>query len=185
MTMKFIIITSIFTLILFISCNTNNKDNANSGSDTTQLVTQNNTDEFVPEEKVKLPEWLIGRWIFKSATSHIIEIWTRENDSTFSGEAYLDAGTGTVLSEYLKLEIRNGHMFYIATPLLSNSDKRPVSFSLTEHSEYYLAFENPYNDFPVKIEYSRINKDSIVAMITGIQEGRPDTVLFPMGRYTN
>jgi len=43
-----------------------------------------------------------------------------------------------------------------------------------------LVFENPKHDYPQKISYSQIIKDSIVIQISGIQQGKSSSTKYSM-----
>ena len=51
---------------------------------------------------------------------------------------------------------------------------------MTKGNEKEAVFENPKNDFPTKISYTKITNDSIVAAISGIQNGKEKSELFSM-----
>jgi len=136
----------------------------------------------VPETVPEMPSWFLGRWIYKGKNETILELWEKKNDSLYTGTSYLTVSKGTVVQEELQLVFSNWNIDYIALPLLINPDSVPVTFALTEFSDSCYVFENPAHDFPQKITYTRISKDSIKAVISGITEGREDSVVFPMAR---
>jgi hypothetical protein len=170
----------ILFLIFLYSCNVSTSENGMVA--TTEETTGDTTSGTAVSalNPVIMPYWLPGVWVYSSARSKIKEVWTIENDSTYSGTAYLTTNGVTVVSEYISLEIRNGLMFYKPTPQLSNTDKKTHSFIYTEGHNDSLVFEDPMNDFPQKIVYYRFSKDSIFAILTGTTPDGPDTVVFPM-----
>lgn len=62
------------------------------------------------------------------------------------------------------------------------NDDKPVAFLLTETKENQLVFENPTHDYPQKISYTQVSKDSLVAEISGIQSGKPSSEKYIMLR---
>jgi hypothetical protein len=70
-------------------------------------------------------------------------------------------------------------LYYIATVKGQNNDK-PVTFVRNDTIEKQLVFENPKHDFPQKIVYSMITKDSIVIEISGMQQGKLSSERFSM-----
>jgi hypothetical protein len=68
---------------------------------------------------------------------------------------------------------------YTATVEGQNDDK-PVAFKLTTATEKQMVFENPKHDYPQKISYTQITPDSVVAKISGIQQGKPSSEQFSM-----
>ncbi len=57
-----------------------------------------------------------------------------------------------------------------------------MTFKLNDTIEKKLVFQNPKNNFPQKISYTQITKDSLVIEISGIQQGKPSTEKFSMKR---
>jgi Domain of unknown function (DUF6265) len=109
------------------------------------------------------------------------EIWTKENDSTYKGKSFVTIAKDTVFYENVSLEQKNDSLFYIVSVRDQNKEE-PVAFYLTKLSEKQLVFENPKHDFPNKIAYNKINNDSIVAEISGIQKGKENKESFLMKR---
>jgi len=139
----------------------------------------------IPAEKdyktLERAGWLMGRWENNSPEGNASEIWTRENDSTYLGESYFVIGDDTVSKEKIQLTQRAGKVYYI--PVMENQNGgKPVEFVLTSVSENYLAFENPQHDFPQKISYKALSRDSAIAEISGIVEGKKSAQQFPMSR---
>ena len=70
---------------------------------------------------------------------------------------------------------------YTATIKGQNDDKA-VAFNLTTATEKQLVFENGKHDYPKKISYTQISKDSLIAEISGMQQGKPSTEKYRMGK---
>jgi hypothetical protein len=81
--------------------------------------------------------------------------------------------------ERIQLEQKGENLFYISTIIGQNNDK-PVTYKHNTTVENQLVFENPNNEYPRKIGYSQITKDSIVIVITGIQQKKPSTEKYGM-----
>lgn len=126
-------------------------------------------------------KWLIGSWKNKSAKTLDIETWKKLNDSTFLGRSYSLAGTDTISSEHIRIEQHDGKLYYIPTVKNQNNGKA-VTFALTSSDNKHLVFENPEHDFPQKITYTQITKDSLVAEISGVWKGKQKAIQFPMKR---
>ena len=88
-------------LILFSCNNSNTPEEAEISvtADTVNSEITEKTIEVIPEKLPKMPEWLIGRWLYKSENSSTTEVWAIENDSTYSGSAYITVKAGTIISE--------------------------------------------------------------------------------------
>jgi len=131
--------------------------------------------------QLKKAGWLIGEWKNQTLKGQSVESWKKLNDSTLLGKSYVLRGTDTVSVEHIRLEEHHGNLYYIPTVKNQNEGK-PVTFTMTTSSADHFVFENPEHDFPQKITYNRINKDSLVAEISGTYKGKQRAIKFPMGR---
>jgi hypothetical protein len=131
------------------------------------------------KEKIKSSNWLLGKWENKTDGGILSESWKKSNDSTFRAESFFIKEKDTLHYEILTLQQRGEELFYTATVKGQNVDK-PISFNLTSETEKKLIFENPKHDYPQKITYTQINKDSLVAEISGMQLGKPSSEKFGM-----
>lgn len=122
--------------------------------------------------------WLLGKWENVTPRGKMVEEWKKESDSTFAGKSYF-IKTDTMPAESLKLLQRGKVLFYIPTVNNQNGGL-PVTFKHTIANNKQMVFENPAHDFPQKITYTLIAKDSIVAEISGLRNGQVKTIKFPM-----
>lgn len=132
-------------------------------------------------QEMKKVEWLIGSWRGTSPEGVFGEQWEVTNDSTYSGSGYFVYGKDTVSLETLRLVQEGNKLFYEPTVKKQN-DGKAVRFEMTTVMDHSILFENPAHDFPQKISYTLINKDSVVAEISGQQKGKHRSELFPMSR---
>lgn len=130
-------------------------------------------------EKIKAASWLLGNWENKSADGNLTENWEKVNDSTFQAQSYYIKEKDTVHFESIVLQQKGENLTYTATVKGQNNDK-PVSFKLKTATDKQLAFENLKHDYPQKISYTQITPDSLVAKISGIQQGKPSSEQFSM-----
>ena len=126
-------------------------------------------------------DWLLGKWENNSDRGNLSEIWTRKNDSVFSGRTYFVMGTDTAFTESIELVESKGKLVYSATISDQNQGK-PVLFPATKADKERLIFENVQHDFPKKISYNRISADSIMAEVSGIEGGKQKSDQFGMRR---
>ena len=131
------------------------------------------------ENKLKTMDWLVGTWENKSDFGDIQERWEKVNDSVFQGYSYMIKGKDTLHSESIAMEIKDEQVLYIPIVKGQNNDQ-PVIFLLTKQTPKQLVFENPKHDYPNKIVYNQITSDSLVAVISGMQQGKASTDSFPM-----
>ncbi len=129
--------------------------------------------------KIVVADLLLGNWENKSADGDLLESWKKINDSIYDGESYFIKGKDTLHFEKIQMQQKGETLLYIATVKGQNNDK-PVTFVHNDTIEKQLVFENPKHDFPQKISYSLITKDSIVIQISGIQQGKPSSERFSM-----
>lgn len=130
---------------------------------------------------LKDASWLLGSWGHTSPEGTLAENWVRANDSVFKGESFFIVGKDTVFAEYIDLGESNGKLTYTVS-VKGQNNEQPVPFGMTSISDKTIVFENPAHDFPSKITYNKINNDSLVAVITGVQKGKPASETFAMKR---
>jgi hypothetical protein len=131
------------------------------------------------KDKIKTANWLLGKWETKTADGNLSESWKQLNDSTFQGESFFIKNKDTLHFETIILQQKGAELIYSATVKGQNNDK-PVPFKITSETEKQLVFENPKHDYPQKITYTQIKKDSLVASISGVQLGKPSSEKFGM-----
>ncbi|TDE42231.1 hypothetical protein E0I26_13850 [Flavobacterium rhamnosiphilum] len=142
------------------------------------IVSCKNSDSS-KNEKIKAASWLLGNWENKSADGNLTENWKKVNDSTFEAQSYYIKEKDTLHFESITLQQKGEELTYTATVQGQNNDK-PVAFKLTTATDKQVAFENLKHDYPQKISYSQITPDSLVAKISGIQQGKPSSESFSM-----
>ena len=129
--------------------------------------------------KIVDADWLLGKWENNSKDGYLLETWKKVNDSVYDGESYFIKGKDTLHFEKIQIKQKGEELFYISTIKGQNNDK-PITFKHNDSIEKQLVFENPKNDFPQKIAYSKITKDSIFIQISGIQQGKSSSERFSM-----
>ena len=111
--------------------------------------------------------WLLGSWQMQKKSGIVSESWKQSNDSTFDGNSNLIKTTGEkMMLESIQLVFRGQQFFYIPTTANQNN-QQPVNFIITSHSNESFTAENPAHNFPKRIIYTLINKDSLHATIDG------------------
>ena len=111
--------------------------------------------------------WILGNWYMQKKSGLITESWQKSNDSTFNGNSYLIKTTGEkMLLENIELVYRQQQLLYIPTTANQNN-QQPVRFTITSHTNESFTAENPEHDFPKRITYTMINKDSLHAVTDG------------------
>lgn len=77
------------------------------------------------------------------------------------------AGGKTVFYEYLRIEVQEDGIYYLASP---KGRYPPTPFKLTSSTANEAVFENPEHDFPTRIIYRR-RGNKLYARIEGTQRG--------------
>jgi len=129
--------------------------------------------------KIVVADWLLGNWENKSDDGDLLETWKKVNDSIYDGESYFIKGKDTLHFEKIQMKQKGEALYYIAT-IKGQNDDQPVTFKYNDTIEKQLVFENPKHDYPQKISYSQITKDSIVIQISGSQQGKPSSSKYSM-----
>jgi hypothetical protein len=122
--------------------------------------------------------WLSGCWEQGGGARITEEQWMVPRGATMLGMSRTVAGGVTRSTEQLRIEARDGKAVYVASP----SGQATTAFTAASVSDTLVVFENPTHDFPTKISYRRIGKDSLLAQIAGPRGGREATIDFPMRR---
>lgn len=109
-------------------------------------------------------DWIRGTWLMNDNGMVVGETWTRQDAHHYQGRAFALAGKDSSVYENVVLEKKGDDWFYTVTATRQN-DNKPVAFRLTSSENNTFIFENPEHDFPKRIIYRHIGKDSIHASI--------------------
>ncbi|MEL1245086.1 DUF6265 family protein [Flavobacterium sp. DGU11] len=142
-------------------------------------TTQTETPVAKTYPQLEKASWLVGNWGNTTPEGILSESWEKENDSVYKGQSFFVIGKDTVFAEYIDLAETNGKLTYIVS-VKGQNNEAPVPFEVTSATENQMVFENPKHDYPNKITYNKINNDSLVAEISGIQKGKPAMETFAM-----
>jgi signal peptidase I len=126
-------------------------------------------------------KWLEGTWENKTSRGSIYETWKRKNDTEFAGMSYIIKEGDTIVFENIQLVQNQKELYYIPT-VKNQNEGLPIRFAAKTITESQLIFENLQHDFPQMISYTRINSDSLVAVISGIKNGQKRNQTFRMKR---
>lgn len=112
--------------------------------------------------------WLQGNWENKEGEAYLFENWVINSDGSLTGTAYTLENTDTTFSEKVKLAFSTDGIYYQVNVQGSDS----TSFKLVECKKQEAVFENLEHDFPQRILYKLVNKDSLYARIEGLIDGK-------------
>tara|TARA_B110000285_G_C14748032_1_gene433885 strand:+ start:13 stop:618 length:606 start_codon:yes stop_codon:yes gene_type:complete len=126
-------------------------------------------------------QWIEGFWLdsttfsFRTPKVSFMEKWEYYPDS-ISGMGISIKENDTTIMEALCIREVNGKINYIARPV----GEAIIGFPLIYMSDNEAVFENLVNDFPQKIKYIRISKESLHVIISGIIPQGERVVTFKM-----
>jgi hypothetical protein len=159
---------SIIAILLFsiISCN---KYDANG----------NIIKDYAELEKAN---WMLGEWEKTDSLGTLREIWERLDDSTFVGLSYyIQNKKDTLHNEQMELMQNGDYLIYSATIKGENNDS-PIPFQMTKDEDSLLVFENPKHEYSQKIQYKLMKNGSLIATISGKQNGKNSAENYPMNK---
>ena len=120
---------------------------------------------FQPKQLHKSFFTLEGRWQMFKNKETIIEEWKKSSASLLVGKSYkIKANNDTLNLETMQLKMEAGKTYFIPVTANQNNEK-PVKFLLTKQANNRFEFVNLKHDFPKRIVYHIVNKDSIHAWI--------------------
>jgi hypothetical protein len=143
--------------------------------------TENNVVASTAYDEINKAYFFIGEWENREKDGVMTERWQKLNDSVFAGESYFVSGNDTMSSEKITIEQHGTQLYFIPT-VKGQNNNQPVEFKLTESSPTHLVFENHTHDFPEKITYTLLTKDSLLAEISGMIDNNATTHQFPLKR---
>jgi hypothetical protein len=125
--------------------------------------------------------WMLGAWSGPSGKGQVYESWARPNDTLMLGRSMEISGMDTISTERISLISTRDAVYYV--PIVSNqNDGLPVSFKLVNKTDGKFVFENKEHDFPQRIIYQQLSRDSLVASIEGNNQGWERKVEFKLTR---
>jgi hypothetical protein len=123
---------------------------------------------------------LEGSWEMKKGTTEFKESWKRVNDTLFEGTSKMTMDGKTLFSEDLQLVLTNDSIYYI--PTVSFENEQEVRFALKSATKDKWIFANKTHDFPQEIIYVFKDKDSLIATVQGMENGRSQKIDFRLKR---
>lgn len=126
------------------------------------------------KEDFKKLGWLKGTWTRTNAKAGQsgLETWKDAGPTSMTGFGINMKGADTTFVEKIRLELRDGQIYYVADVPENNGE---VLFPVTELTAKGFVCENPKHDFPKKISYE-VNGKNLKATISG--DGKAIDYLF-------
>jgi len=130
----------------------------------------------VPGRAIDRLGWLAGCWERAGAGRLTQEQWMEPSGGSMLGMSRTVAEGKTVAYEFVRIEEREGELYYIAAP----SGQTEATFRQLELDDDGVVFANPDHDFPQRIRYRRNPDGSLLAQIEGERGGKTRVVDFSM-----
>lgn len=109
-------------------------------------------------------DFLVGIWKVENKESY--EAWTKKGKNRLEGSVYKIKKDQKKTTEKLEINKTKGGIIYEAT-VLNQNDGKTVPFSLSTENLEWISFENKNHDFPKKIQYKQISKDTLQVKVLG------------------
>lgn len=112
-----------------------------------------------------------GTWVMQTKKGTLCEEWKRAHNTLLTNRAYKTEGKDTTMMERVQLSMRGTDVYYTSTVADENAGK-PVPFKLISANGNEFIFSNPDHDYPQRIGYQFVSKDSVHAWIDGKYNGK-------------
>lgn len=122
-----------------------------------------------------------GTWVMHSKVATTCEEWKVRSADLLSSRSYRIKGKDTTQLETVELSQKGNEVYYTSTVPDQNHAK-PVAFKLIDAGNNQFTFSNPAHDFPQRIVYRFVGKDSLHAWIEGTYLSEGTTVPKEMRR---
>ena len=107
---------------------------------------------------------LEGVWIMPTKKGAIGEEWKKIGAGYLQSRGFKVLGKDTIVEERVALKNSNEGIIYTST-VENQNNRQPVSFKLIRSADQTFVFANPQHDYPKRITYHFITKDSLDAWI--------------------
>lgn len=133
-------------------------------------------------DELQKAKWLLGEWEKSDSLGTLQETWISKDDSTFVGQSYyIQNKKDTLHDEQIELVQDGEHLIYKAR-VIGENNNTPIPFQMTKDEDSLLVFENPKHDYPQKIQYKLLKNGSLIATVSGKQNGKSSSENYPMIR---
>jgi len=122
--------------------------------------------------------WLAGCWSRTAGGRVVEEQWMRPRGGLMLGAGRTVESDSLIEFEQVRILEREGRLVYAAAP----SGQTPAEFTSIAVTDTSVTFENLTHDFPQRILYRRVSRDSLTARIEGMRGGTLRGVDFAYGR---
>ena len=144
---KILILPIILSFFVLYSCT--------EGESNNELLKAKTTQNF---------DWLEGNWIRTNDTegSQTFETWLKLDEQEYQGFGTTIENGDTVFSESILLHQVNEKWLFEVSGI---GEKQPTIFTVTRSTESSFTCENPENEFPTLIKYTK-GENSLTAVVS-------------------
>lgn len=139
------------------------------------LATEGTAQGGPPSEKIG---WISGCWARTTATSIVEEQWMVPRGGTLLGMSRTTANGSVREYEQLRIFTSGDTLVYAAAP----SGQAYTEFRSRTIDAREIVFENLTHDFPQRIGYKSVSRDSLLAYIEGPNGGSTKRINYPLVR---
>ncbi|WP_443937262.1 DUF6265 family protein [Pedobacter sp. MW01-1-1] len=118
------------------------------------------------QKEINQFDFLVGHWEMKTKTGKITEHWIKQKDSLI-GRSYRHTENGDSLLEEEVILKKIDKVFHFCVTGFQEHNKGKTNFKLVSVENQVYIFENPEHDFPQRIAYQNMGKDTLQAWIEG------------------
>jgi len=123
--------------------------------------------------------WLAGCWSSEKGEPGSGEFWLPPAGGMMLGIGRTIRGGRTIEHEFMSLHVgQDARLVYTARPSRQNE----AAFVATEVTAETATFENPAHDFPQRITYRLVSKETLLVRIDGTRQGQRREVDFAFRR---
>jgi hypothetical protein len=122
--------------------------------------------------------WLAGCWQQARPNGLVEEQWMSPRGGAMLGMSRTVRADKVSEYEHLRIYAAGDTLVYDAQP----SGQARTQFKTVTASADEIIFANPQHDFPQRVAYKRVGKDSLVARIEGSMNGQNRVIPFPYKR---
>lgn len=121
--------------------------------------------------------WLEGKWQAKVQGNDVIETWSKDNDTSWTGESAFIKDGKTLFTEIMSIRVTDGKMQFISA-VSDQNDAESVIFEEIQWENNKIVFENKAHDFPQRVTYKLKQENKMLAFISGEFGGKSQRIDF-------
>ncbi len=128
------------------------------------LFTASNAFAQADETNLKNLHFLEGRWKIENKENY--ETWKVNADCSLEGTASKIRAEKETITEYLSIKTTDKKVAYQAK-VVNQNNGQAIEFVLNQTVKNKLSFENLTHDFPKKIQYTKLDENTLFVEVLG------------------